>query len=184
MPWDARVSRVSGSCTREATPDPDFQSTRSLSHSTMFVRGLARRLPHRPLRRWAHTPASLQFNSVTEEDVTHFSKILPSSSVLSTLPPISTPASELSIFNNDWMNKYHGKSTTVLRPRTTKEVSEIVKWCNERRIPIVPQGGNTGLVGGGIPMKDELILSLGNMTNVRSFDPTSGEPSSNGTVGR
>lgn len=72
------------------------------------------------------------------------------------------------------MNKYHGKSTTVLRPRTTQEVSEIVKWCNERRIGIVPQGGNTGLVGGGVPVQDELILSLGNMNKVRSFDPVSG----------
>lgn len=153
-----------------------------MTHTTMFMRGLARRLPHRPIRRWAHTPAGLQFSSVTEEDVAHFSKILPSASILSTLAPISTPASELSIFNNDWMNKYHGKSSTVLRPRTAKEVSEIVKWCNERRIPVVPQGGNTGLVGGGVPINDELILSLGNMTNVRSFDPTSGEPSPYGII--
>ncbi len=72
------------------------------------------------------------------------------------------------------MDKYHGKSTTVLRPRTTEEVSEIVKWCNERRIGIVPQGGNTGLVGGGVPTNDELILSLGNMRSVRSFDPVTG----------
>ena len=140
----------------------------------MFTRSLVRRFPHRPIRRWAHSSASYGFNSVTEDDVRHFSKILPPSSVLSTLPPASNPAQELSNFNNDWMNKYHGKSTTVLRPHTTKEVSEIVKWCNERRIPIVPQGGNTGLVGGGVPIKDELILSLGNMTNIRSFDPVSG----------
>lgn len=72
------------------------------------------------------------------------------------------------------MNKYHGQSTTVLRPKTTQEVSEIVKWCNERRIGIVPQGGNTGLVGGGVPVKDEVILNLGNMNKVRSFDPVSG----------
>ncbi|EMD41780.1 hypothetical protein CERSUDRAFT_41541 [Gelatoporia subvermispora B] len=72
------------------------------------------------------------------------------------------------------MNKYHGKSTTVLKPRTTKEVSEIVKWCNDRRIGIVPQGGNTGLVGGSVPVKDELILSLANMSKVRAFDDVSG----------
>ena len=72
------------------------------------------------------------------------------------------------------MNKYHGKSTTVLKPRTTQEVSDIVKWCNQRRIGIVPQGGNTGLVGGGVPIRDELILSLANMTKVRSFDDVSG----------
>lgn len=140
----------------------------------MFSRQLARRIPQRLPRRWAHTPAIPQFSSVTEEDIAHFAKILAPSSILSTLPPISSPSSELSIYNDDWMNKYHGKSTTVLRPKTTKEVSEIVKWCNQRRIAIVPQGGNTGLVGGGVPIHDEVILSLGNMTKIRSFDPVSG----------
>lgn len=72
------------------------------------------------------------------------------------------------------MNKYHGQSTTVLKPHTTKEVSEIVKRCNERQIGIVPQGGNTGLVGGGVPIRDEVILSLSNMSKIRSFDDASG----------
>ncbi|EKM60946.1 uncharacterized protein PHACADRAFT_180107 [Phanerochaete carnosa HHB-10118-sp] len=139
----------------------------------MFAaRNVVRRLPQRSIRRWAHTQPT--FNPVTEQDIARFQQILPASSILSTLAPISTPVAELSNFNNDWMNKYHGKSTTVLRPCTTKEVSEIVRWCNERGIAIVPQGGNTGLVGGGVPIKDELILSLGNMTKIRSFDPVSG----------
>lgn len=144
--------------------------------ATMFARSIAYRTPFRVSRRWAHTTPTLNYRSVTEEDIAHFAKILAPSSVLSTLAPVSTPATELSIYNNDWMNKYHGKSTTVLRPKTTKEVSEIVKWCNERRIAIVPQGGNTGLVGGGVPIIDEVILSLGNMNNIRSFDPVSGQP--------
>ncbi|KII93262.1 hypothetical protein PLICRDRAFT_102368 [Plicaturopsis crispa FD-325 SS-3] len=72
------------------------------------------------------------------------------------------------------MGKYHGKATTVLRPKTTQEVSEIIKWCAEKRIGVVPQGGNTGLVGGSVPINDEVILSLGNMNKVRSFDPVSG----------
>ncbi|KZT74727.1 FAD-binding domain-containing protein [Daedalea quercina L-15889] len=72
------------------------------------------------------------------------------------------------------MNKYHGRSTTVLRPRTAQEVSAIVRHCNERRIGVVPQGGNTGLVGGSVPVKDELVVSLGNMNSVRSFDDASG----------
>lgn len=143
----------------------------------MLTRSIVRRLAFRPapLLRYAHSLPNIQVNSVTEQDVTHFSKILPATSILSTLSPVSSASTELDPFNNDWMNKYHGKSTTVLRPRTTEEVSEIVKWCNERRIGIVPQGGNTGLVGGGVPIKDELILSLGNMTKIRSFDPVSGE---------
>ncbi|RPD63052.1 FAD-binding domain-containing protein [Lentinus tigrinus ALCF2SS1-6] len=141
----------------------------------MFSRQLARRVVLRAPRRWSHTPAGLAgLNSVTEEDLAHFAKILPSSSILSTLSPSPTSSSELEPFNNDWMNKYHGKSTTVLKPRTTREVSEIVKWCNQRKIGIVPQGGNTGLVGGGVPIKDELILSLANMTKIRSFDDVSG----------
>ena len=49
-----------------------------------------------------------------------------------------------------------------------------MEWCHKRRIGVVPQGGNTGLVGGSVPIKDELILSLNNMSQVRSFDPVSG----------
>lgn len=72
------------------------------------------------------------------------------------------------------MGKYHGKATTVVKPKTTEEVSKIVKHCWEQRIGIVPQGGNTGLVGGSVPINNELVLNLGNMSKVRSFDPISG----------
>ena len=72
------------------------------------------------------------------------------------------------------MGKYKGKATTVLKPKTTEEVSDIMKWCWENRIGVVPQGGNTGLVGGSVPLENELILSLGNMNKVRSFDPVTG----------
>ncbi|KAH9898513.1 FAD-binding domain-containing protein [Cubamyces lactineus] len=143
----------------------------------MFVsRQLVRRTGLRVSRRWSHSPAAALsgLNSVAEEDLAHFAKILPPTAILSTLSPNATPAAELEPFNNDWMNKYHGRSTTVLKPRTTQEVSEIVKWCNQRRIGIVPQGGNTGLVGGGVPVKDELVLSLSNMTKIRAFDDVSG----------
>lgn len=114
-------------------------------------------------------------NSVAEHDIAQFAKILNApSAIISTLPPVSLPSEELDQYNNDWMGKYHGNSTTVLKPKTTEQVSEIVKWCNQRRIGIVPQGGNTGLVGGSVPVKDEVILSLANMNKVRSFDPVSG----------
>lgn len=140
-----------------------------------LTRHLARRPFLRPPCRWAHSPATLTgLNSVTDGDLAHFARFLPPTSILSTLSPSAIPSSELEPFNNDWMNKYHGKSTTVLKPRTTDEVSKIVQWCNGRRIGIVPQGGNTGLVGGGVPVKDELILSLSNMSKIRSFDDVSG----------
>ncbi|KAF9458212.1 hypothetical protein BDZ94DRAFT_1292129 [Collybia nuda] len=72
------------------------------------------------------------------------------------------------------MGKYRGGSTTVLKPKTTQQVSQIMKWCNEKRIGVVPQGGNTGLVGGSVPIRDEVIVSLSNLNSVRSFDPISG----------
>jgi len=142
-------------------------SGRLLRHS------YAGRATHRASRSFTLS-ASRRHNSVTEQDLAHFSKILPPTSILSTLPPFSQSPTDLDSFNNDWMGKYSGKATTVLKPKTAQEVSEIVKWCAERDIAIVPQGGNTGLVGGSIPLGDELVLSLASMNNVRSFDPVAG----------
>lgn len=132
----------------------------------------ATRVLARPAPTWR---AQHTLSSVTEQDLAHFAKILAPSSILSTLPPSSVAPEELDQYNNDWMGKYSGSSTTVLKPKTTEQVSQIVKWCNERRIGIVPQGGNTGLVGGSVPLRDEVIVSLSNMSKVRSFDPVSGD---------
>ncbi|KAI0322676.1 FAD-binding domain-containing protein [Amylostereum chailletii] len=140
----------------------------------LSARTLVKRLSLSAVR-WHHAPSCNQpLNSLTPDDLTHFAKILPQSAILSTLAPFSLSPDELNPYNDDWMGKYHGKSTTVLKPQTTKQVSDIVRWCYERRIGIVPQGGNTGLVGGSVPLKDELIINLGNMSKVRSFDPVSG----------
>lgn len=81
---------------------------------------------------------------------------------------------DLEFFNEDWMRKYKGQSQLVLKPKTTEQVSEILKYCNTQKLAVVPQGGNTGLVGGSIPVFDEIILSLSNMNKVRSFDDVSG----------
>ncbi|ESK98349.1 actin interacting protein 2 [Moniliophthora roreri MCA 2997] len=113
-------------------------------------------------------------SSVSSADVQHFLKILDPPSVISTLPPVNSSAEDVHPFNNDWMRKYSGNASTILKPKTTQQVSEILKWCNEKDIGVVPQGGNTGLVGGSVPIKDEVIISLSNMNKVRSFDPVSG----------
>lgn len=139
-----------------------------------FLR-VATRHPALCLRRWVHKiPDFSHLNAVTEEDLAHFSKILPTTSILSTLPPLHTSPDEMAPYNLDWMGKYQGHANTILRPRTTQQVSDIVKYCAERRIGIVPQGGNTGLVGGSISLQKEIVLNLGAMSNVRSFDPVSG----------
>ncbi|KAG6878430.1 hypothetical protein C0993_007031 [Termitomyces sp. T159_Od127] len=123
-------------------------------------------LARRPLSSLRSRPRLL--HSLAPVDLAHFASILPPSAIL------SAPAADLAPYNNDWMGKYRGQATTVLKPKTTHQVSQIVQWCNHRRIPIVPQGGNTGLVGGSVPTRDELILSLANMNRIRSFDPVSG----------
>jgi FAD/FMN-containing dehydrogenase len=68
---------------------------------------------------------------------------------------------------------YTGATPMVLRPGSVAEVSAILKLANETKTAIVPQGGNTGLVGGQIPFNGEIILSLNRMDKIREVDATS-----------
>jgi FAD/FMN-containing dehydrogenase len=68
---------------------------------------------------------------------------------------------------------YRGRTPMVLRPGTVAEVAAILKLANETRTPIVPQGGNTGLVGGQIPHHGEIVLSLTRVDRIREVDPVS-----------
>ena len=68
---------------------------------------------------------------------------------------------------------YHGRSPMVLRPGSVAEVSAILKLANETGTPIVPQGGNTGLVGGQTPHHGEILLSLKRLDRIREVDATS-----------
>jgi FAD/FMN-containing dehydrogenase len=72
------------------------------------------------------------------------------------------------------MKKFHGQTSLVLRPRTTQEVSAILSHCHSRTLAVVPQGGNTGLVGGSVPVFDEIVLSLARMNQIQSLDSFSG----------
>src|SRR6202050_4178898 len=68
---------------------------------------------------------------------------------------------------------YRGHTPMVLRPSTVAEVSQILKLANETSTPIVPQGGNTGLVGGQIAFNNEIVLSLTRLDRIREVDPGS-----------
>ena len=59
-----------------------------------------------------------------------------------------------------------GKSQLVLLPSSTAEVSKILKYCNKNKLAVVPQGGNTGLVGGSVPVFDEIIINLQKMNKI------------------
>jgi FAD/FMN-containing dehydrogenase len=72
----------------------------------------------------------------------------------------------------EWRDRYTGRSPLVVRPRTTEEVSGILRLCNAARVGVVPQSGNTGLVGGQIPHETgtEIVLSLDRMSTIRGLD--------------
>jgi FAD/FMN-containing dehydrogenase len=85
---------------------------------------------------------------------------------------ILTDPTDTDPYCEDWRRLYHGRTRAVLRPAKTAEVAEAVRLCAEYGVPIVPQGGNTSMVGGAAVSEDgsQLILSLSRMNKVREVD--------------
>jgi FAD/FMN-containing dehydrogenase len=77
---------------------------------------------------------------------------------------------------SDWRGLYHGQACAMLSPETTEQVAQTVKIAFDLRIPLVPQGGNTSMVGGATPPEDgsALILSLRRMNRIRALSPCAG----------
>ena len=71
----------------------------------------------------------------------------------------------------DWTGRWIGRTTAVVRPGTTHEVAEVVRACAAEGVAIVPQGGNTGLVGASVPHEGEVVLSLRRLDTIESIDP-------------
>ncbi len=82
----------------------------------------------------------------------------------------SDDPNEIAPHLEEWRSKYKGSSPLLLKPDKTEQVSAILAVCNETGTPIVPQGGNTGLVGGQIPFDGEVLLSLARMNKVRGVE--------------
>ncbi len=80
---------------------------------------------------------------------------------------------DLSAWERDWRKRWHGQALAVVRPGSTAEVAQVVQACARHGTSIVPQGGNTGLVGGGVPDASgtQLLLSLQRLNRVRHIDP-------------
>lgn len=81
-----------------------------------------------------------------------------------------TDAAGIEPYVTEERNLFHGSSPLVLRPGSTAEVAAICKLATEHRIALVPQGGNTGLVGGQTPHKGEVVVSLRRMDKIREVD--------------
>ncbi len=76
-------------------------------------------------------------------------------------------------YAEDWRRLFQGRTPAVVRPASTDEVAAVVRACAETGTPIVPQGGNTSMVGGATPRANgrDIVLSLSRMTRVRDVDP-------------
>jgi FAD/FMN-containing dehydrogenase len=76
-------------------------------------------------------------------------------------------------FLTDWRGKWTGRAIAVAQPDSTADAAAVLRWCNEQRVPVVPQGGNTGLSGGATPDESgrSLVMSLTRLNRVRSVDP-------------
>src|SRR5690349_22050684 len=82
----------------------------------------------------------------------------------------SEDASVIAPHLEEWRSKYKGASALMLQPDSAEQVSRILAVCNETATPLVPQGGNTGLVGGQIPFAGEVLLSLERLNRIKHID--------------
>lgn len=102
----------------------------------------------------------------------------PSASLLDTLKELlgakgySEDSETMAPWLTDWRGKYHGRAAAMLSPQTTEEVAAIVRLCGEAQVALVPQGGNSGMVGGATPDASgtQLLLSLRRMNRIRHID--------------
>ena len=86
---------------------------------------------------------------------------------------VLTAADDMASNLTDWRGRYHGAARCLVRPASTQEVAAVVRACAEAGVSIVPQGGNTGLCGAGIPDStgESVMISLARMNRIRAIDP-------------
>jgi FAD/FMN-containing dehydrogenase len=79
---------------------------------------------------------------------------------------------DLSAYERDWRKRWHGRAFAVVRPGSTAEVAAVLQACARHGVAVVPQGGNTGLVGGSVPDDSgtQVLLNLGRLNRVRAID--------------
>lgn len=88
---------------------------------------------------------------------------------------VLTEVDVLAGYTTDWTGRFVGSTPAVVRPADVDEVAAIVDACRRHGVALVPQGGNTGLVGGSVPMADEVVLSTERMTAIADVDADTGQ---------
>lgn len=109
------------------------------------------------------TPTST-YPAVTSEQIAGLAAIVGEKNMI-------TETDALDPYLREWRGLFRGAASVVVRPETTQETSDLVRYCVAQGLPIVPQGGNTGLCGGAVSASGMVILNLGRMNKVRNVDP-------------
>jgi FAD/FMN-containing dehydrogenase len=78
-------------------------------------------------------------------------------------------------YARDWTGRFVGKAAAVVRPGDVDEVAALLAACHRAGVPVVPQGGNTGLVGGSVPLQGEIVLSLRRLNSLFEVDRAAGQ---------
>jgi FAD/FMN-containing dehydrogenase len=78
-------------------------------------------------------------------------------------------------YTTDWTGRFHGSTPAVVRPGSTAEVAEVVALARRHRVALVAQGGNTGLVAGGVPLAGEVVVSLARLAALSPVDALAGQ---------
>jgi FAD/FMN-containing dehydrogenase len=78
-------------------------------------------------------------------------------------------------YERDWTGRFSGRARLVVSPGTTEEVAAVLRACAADGVPVVPQGGRTGMVGGGVPRDDAVVLSLVRLDVLEPVDPSSAQ---------
>ena len=86
-----------------------------------------------------------------------------------------TDAALRASYETDWTRRFHGEARAVVRPASTDEVARVLIACADAGVGVVPQGGNTGLVGGSVPRGGEVVLSLLRLNEIGQVDRDAGE---------
>jgi FAD/FMN-containing dehydrogenase len=82
---------------------------------------------------------------------------------------------QMGTYLNEPRKRFHKSAAAIVLPASVAEVQTIVRWANEHGVGLIPQGGNTGLVGAQVPLRgDEVIISLTRLDTIRSVDPAAG----------
>ncbi|KAI1726728.1 FAD binding domain-containing protein [Ditylenchus destructor] len=105
------------------------------------------------------------FAQISDKDLQFFESILGRQNV---------KTNDLDEYNVDFMKWYKGSSACVLTPENEAQISAILSRCNHENLAVVPQAGNTGLVGGSVPVHDEIVVSLKKLNKEYSLEAAAG----------